>query len=141
LTYFQWHGDLAELPEFTPGARMKLRSIVAFRVRDQKSLTDAENWLREAKKRPCLPAAILIDGYQKDSLGGTGTAPPWELLAGFKPDLPLILAGGLTPENVTEAIQMVRPYAVDVASGVESSPGKKDVEKMKRFLDAVYSAG
>ena len=55
---------------------------------------------------------------------------PWHLLAEFKPPEPLILAGGLTPENVAEAIRLVRPYAVDVASGVESAPGVKDAEKI-----------
>ena len=65
---------------------------------------------------------------------------PWRLLEDFDPGVPLILAGGLTPENVAEAIRIVAPYAVDVASGVESSPGKKDVVKMKRFIDAVRDA-
>ena len=72
--------------------------------------------------------------------GGTGQVAPWQLLADFKPGVPLILAGGLTPDNVADAIRIVQPFAVDVASGVESSPGKKDTEKMRRFIDAVRSA-
>ncbi len=68
------------------------------------------------------------------------TARPWELLASWRPPLPLILAGGLTADNVAEAIRLVRPYGVDVASGVESAPGKKDTERMKRFLDRVREA-
>jgi phosphoribosylanthranilate isomerase len=70
-------------------------------------------------------------------MGGTGHAAPWELLAGFDPGVPLILAGGLTAENVASAIAIVRPWGVDVASGVESSPGKKDRDKVLRFVKAV----
>jgi phosphoribosylanthranilate isomerase len=66
--------------------------------------------------------------------GGTGRTAPWELLASFRPGVPVILAGGLTPENVAEAVRVVRPYGVDVASGVESSPGQKDPEKVRRFI-------
>jgi phosphoribosylanthranilate isomerase len=69
--------------------------------------------------------------------GGTGQVAPWRLLADYDPGIPLILAGGLTPENVTDAIFIVRPYAVDVASGIESSPGKKDFHKLRKFVDAV----
>ncbi len=81
-----------------------------------------------------LPVAILVDARVPGQLGGTGKTVPWELLADYKGRVPLILAGGLTPENVGEAVRIVRPYAVDVASGVESSPGHKDPEKMKRFI-------
>jgi phosphoribosylanthranilate isomerase len=69
--------------------------------------------------------------------GGTGQTAPWELLAGLDLGVPIVLAGGLTPDNVAEAIRVVRPYAVDVASGVESEPGSKDSEKLKRFVEAV----
>ena len=72
--------------------------------------------------------------------GGTGRTAPWSLLAEFKPPEPLILAGGLTPDNVAEAIYVVRPYAVDVASGVESAPGRKDQEKMRRFIGNAHEA-
>jgi phosphoribosylanthranilate isomerase len=67
--------------------------------------------------------------------GGTGQTAPWHLLANFDPGVPVILAGGLTPDNVAEAIRIVRPYAVDVASGVESSPGRKDPDKLRRFIE------
>lgn len=73
--------------------------------------------------------------------GGTGTAFDWNLLAGKTWPVPLILAGGLGPENVAEAISRVRPAAVDVASGVESSPGIKDEARMRRFFKAVQDAG
>ncbi len=84
-----------------------------------------------------LPSAILVDAHVAGQYGGTGQTAPWHLLADFKPGVPLILAGGLTPDNVADAIRIVRPYAVDVASGVESRPGKKDPDKLRRFIDAV----
>jgi phosphoribosylanthranilate isomerase len=117
-----------------------IRLIVAFRIPDQSAIDNMHRWLIQANDAGRLPFAVLIDGYQKGALGGTGKAPPWEMLAHFKPALPLILAGGLTPENVAEAVRIVRPYAVDVASGVESSPGKKDVDKIRRFIDNARSA-
>jgi phosphoribosylanthranilate isomerase len=82
-----------------------------------------------------MPAAVLVDAYVEGQLGGTGRAAPWELLADFRPGVPLILAGGLTPDNVADAIRVVRPYGVDVASGVESAPGRKDPDKVRRFVE------
>ncbi|CAN5388152.1 phosphoribosylanthranilate isomerase [soil metagenome] len=86
------------------------------------------------------PIAIVIDSYQPRMLGGTGHIAPWDLLAGFDPGVPVILAGGLTPENVAEAISIVKPWGVDVASGVEKSPGVKDLHKVKAFIDAAREA-
>src|SRR5205807_7190811 len=86
------------------------------------------------------PAAVLLDTQAGGLYGGTGVTAPWALLADFHPGVPVILAGGLTPENVAEAVRLVRPYAVDVASGVESRPGRKDAEKMRRFIDAAREA-
>jgi phosphoribosylanthranilate isomerase len=74
-------------------------------------------------------------------LGGTGQTFPWDLAVraqAFKK--PIFLAGGLTPENVAEAVEAVRPFAVDVASGVEKSPKRKDYDKMKQFIQAVRDA-
>ena len=81
--------------------------------------------------------AILVDG----SAGGEGTALDWNALAAVKEHCthPLILAGGLTPDNVVEAIRIVQPYAVDVSSGVESSKGVKDPAKIKAFCEAVMT--
>ena len=73
-------------------------------------------------------------------MGGTGHRAPWELLRGFDVGVPLVLAGGLTPENVAEAVAVVRPWGVDVASGVERSPGEKDPEKVVRFVKNARSA-
>src|SRR5262249_35646396 len=80
---------------------------------------------------------ILLEGDTGSGYGGTGRCAPWALLANFEVPVPLILAGGLTPENVAEAIRIVRPDIVDTASGVESSPGQKDAVKMERFVAQV----
>jgi phosphoribosylanthranilate isomerase len=135
----QWHGESAELTRHAP-IKNYGHLIVAFAVHDRKSLEQIPHCLDAIRGSGWRPSAILIDGYQKDLLGGTGQKAPWEMLAGFTPPCPLILAGGLTPENVAEAVRIVRPYGVDVASGVESSPGRKDLEKMKRFIDNARSA-
>ena len=86
-----------------------------------------------------LPQAVLVDAFQPGAYGGTGQSLDWASLAHRKNvllNLPLILAGGLTPENVAEAIVTARPDAVDVASGVESSPGRKDPAKVRAFIAA-----
>jgi phosphoribosylanthranilate isomerase len=87
-----------------------------------------------------LPAGILVDAFVEGQMGGTGHRPPWDLLAGFDPGAPLVLAGGLTPENVAGAIRLVRPWGVDVASGVESAPGRKDPGKVRAFVAAARAA-
>jgi phosphoribosylanthranilate isomerase len=87
--------------------------------------------------------ALLVDASVTGMYGGTGQTIDWTRLAGFEKSIgriPLILAGGLTPSNVAEAIRTVRPHAVDVASGVESSTGKKDPAKMRDFVAAARSA-
>lgn len=80
--------------------------------------------------------AILLDSYVPGKLGGTGERSDWTLARRVVEEqtLPIILAGGLTPTNVSEAIRLVRPYAVDVSTGVESSPGIKDAELVRRFI-------
>lgn len=130
----QLHGDLDE--HLTPGTRW----IPAFSVRDAASLQRITSYLERLRSVGDIPAAILVDAHVPGKFGGTGEVAPWHLLANFQPGVPLILAGGLTPENVGEAIRTVRPYAVDVASGVESSPGKKDPDKMRRFIEAIRLA-
>ncbi|MGI9430509.1 MAG: phosphoribosylanthranilate isomerase, partial [Bythopirellula sp.] len=90
-----------------------------------------------------VPQAVLVDAFTPGRYGGTGETVSWAGLVDYKKwlgDVPLILAGGLTPENVAEAIRTVRPYGVDTASGVESSPGVKDHQKMQSFISAAKSA-
>lgn len=87
-------------------------------------------------------AAALLDARVPGKLGGTGRTIPWELAAQAKRyGVPIILAGGLTPENVADAVRIARPYAVDVSSGVESAPGRKDAGKMKAFVAAAKGEG
>ena len=83
----------------------------------------------------------LFDRKAKDLPGGTGETFDWDLLRNHRSEVPTILAGGLKPENVAEAVEIVRPYAVDVASGVEAEPGRKDHAKMAAFYEAANSGG
>jgi phosphoribosylanthranilate isomerase len=76
----------------------------------------------------------LIDAYRKDQYGGTGHVADWSIATKLAQQYPILLAGGLTPDNVVEAIRQVKPWGVDVASGVEISPGKKDAAKMRAFV-------
>jgi phosphoribosylanthranilate isomerase len=87
--------------------------------------------------------AMLVDAAMAGQYGGTGQTIDWSQLVNYEErigKMPLILAGGLTPNNVSEAIRVVRPHAVDVASGVESAPGKKDMAKMRDFVAAARDA-
>lgn len=135
LRTIQWHGELPALADAG-----NYRFIVAVQIRDAGTLRDTEYYLERCRQARCVPAAVLVDAHAADKLGGTGMTAPWDLLRDFRPGIPVILAGGLTPDNVAEAIRTVRPFAVDVASGVESSPGRKDTEKMRRFIEVVRSA-
>jgi phosphoribosylanthranilate isomerase len=81
--------------------------------------------------------AILVDAAVKGSYGGTGVTADWSAAAELAQRYPLLLAGGLTPENVADAVRQVNPWGVDVASGVESGPGEKDPGKMKAFVQTV----
>lgn len=84
---------------------------------------------------------FVLDTFVRGVAGGTGRTFPWELAAGARAfGRPILVAGGLTPENVAECIRVSRPYGVDVSSGVESAPGVKDPERMRRFLHAVRAA-
>jgi phosphoribosylanthranilate isomerase len=86
------------------------------------------------------PSAYLLDAFDPDRLGGTGKTFDWNAAREAKQYGPIILAGGLTPENVAQAVREVRPFAVDVASGVESAPGIKDPAKLRAFFAAVAQA-
>jgi phosphoribosylanthranilate isomerase len=81
--------------------------------------------------------ALLVDAQVKGAYGGTGATADWSAAAELAKEYPLLLAGGLKPENVAEAVRRVRPWGVDTASGVESSPGRKDAGRIKAFVQAV----
>jgi phosphoribosylanthranilate isomerase len=128
LSMLQFHGD--ETPEFC--AQFGVMSMKAFRVRDENSLAALENYATEA---------FLLDAYSASGLGGTGEKFNWDLaVAAKKFGRPIFLAGGLTPDNVASAVQQVQPFGVDVSSGVESAPGKKDAGKVRAFIAAVRAA-
>lgn len=92
--------------------------------------------LAECRGRAAI-RGFLVDAYSEAAYGGTGQVVDWNLAAEVAKVSTVLLAGGLTPENVGAAIRAVRPYGVDVSSGVEQSPGRKDHDKVRAFLDAV----
>jgi len=125
LQAIQLHGE--ESPELCDQLK-GLKIIKAIRVIDREGLREIDNY---------RVSAILLDTYSKKSYGGTGRSFDWKILTGIGTISNLILAGGLTPGNVSEAIRTVNPYAVDVSSGVEKKPGKKDLKKIKEFIKVV----
>lgn len=127
LDVIQYHGD--ETPETVRKAPR--RSIRALRIREDATLEGLEAY----------PASgLLIDAWVTGAFGGTGVLSNWEIAAEIAKKHPLILAGGLSPENVAAAIQTVCPYGVDVSSGVEYAPGRKDKKKVAAFIKAAHLA-
>ena len=127
LDVIQYHGD--ESPEIVRMAPR--RAIRALRIRESDTLDEINRY----------PASgLLLDAWVTGAFGGTGVLCNWELAAEFAKKRPVILAGGLTPENVAAAIQTVRPYGVDVSSGVEEAPGRKDQKKVAAFIKAAQIA-
>jgi phosphoribosylanthranilate isomerase len=105
--------------------------LKALRVKDRGSFLALAEFQGRAHVR-----GFLIDAFSDRAYGGTGHRVDWTLAAEAARSVPILLAGGLTPSNVAEAVRLVRPYGVDVSSGVEASPGKKDSEKVKAFIEA-----
>jgi phosphoribosylanthranilate isomerase len=103
----------------------------AFRVRDWAFLANMERY---------RPTAFLLDAYVPHQRGGTGKTFDWELATVARAHGPILLAGGLTPDNVAQAIRAVRPWGVDTASGVEGSPRRKEHDKVRRFIAAAKQA-
>jgi phosphoribosylanthranilate isomerase len=130
LTMIQLHGGEGAAFCREAARRTGCKVIKAIRVRSKADVRAAEAFRTDFH---------LLDAYRPGAHGGTGAAFDWELLADRRSEVPLILAGGLTPDNVDEAVATVRPYAVDVASGVEAEPGVKDHALMAAFLDRAQS--
>jgi phosphoribosylanthranilate isomerase len=131
LTMLQLHGD--EGPAFCSEAarRTGCRVIKALRVRSGADVQAAETYRTDFH---------LLDAHTPRVAGGTGESFDWELAAGRRSEAPLILAGGLTPDNVSEAIGIAHPFAVDVASGVEASPRRKDPALLAAFFEGARLA-
>jgi phosphoribosylanthranilate isomerase len=117
--------------------------IIRVRRFDDRGVAGIASDLEECAGAGRMPMAVMVDALTPGRYGGTGETVSWVGLADHKRwlgDTPLILAGGLTPDNVAEAIRIVRPAAVDVASGVESALGKKDPAKVRDFIAAARAA-
>lgn len=122
LDIVQLHGE--ESPAYCQGVRRRV--MKAFRVKGPESLEPLPSY---------QVAGYVLDAYSPNAYGGTGERFDWDLVLAARQHGPIILAGGLTPDNVAEAVARVAPYAVDVSSGVEFAPGKKDPEKVKAFIE------
>ena len=124
LSLLQFHGE--ETPEYC--RQFRVMSMKAFRIRNADSLRALPDYKTDA---------WLLDAYSPDKAGGTGETFNWDLaIEAQRLGRPIFLAGGLTPENVAEAVRRIEPYAVDVSSGVEAEPGRKDHAKVRAFIAA-----
>jgi phosphoribosylanthranilate isomerase len=131
LTILQLHGE--EGPSYCDEARRRtgLKVMKAARVRDRAAVRALSAYRTDFH---------LLDSHVPGRYGGSGERFDWELAAEHPHEPPLVLAGGLEPGNVAEAIEIARPFAVDVASGVEAEPGRKDPAKLREFFAAVERA-
>ena len=138
LSMVQLHGN--EPAEIV--GMIDLPCIKAFRIRDENWFEQVRRWLSSVRQADKVKA-ILLDTYKPGIAGGTGEQFNWQWVVqarqgGFlKESPPIILSGGLNPDNVAQAIRIVKPYAVDASSGVEDTPGIKNIEKVKSFINAV----
>jgi phosphoribosylanthranilate isomerase len=137
IDYVQLHGN--ESPDLV--GQVSVPCIKAFRVRNEGWLAEVRSWLDALKARGNL-AAVLLDAYDPSKPGGTGERFNWNMVADARAANamagldPIILAGGLDSSCVSSAIELVKPWGVDVASGVEKAPGVKDLKKVASFIRA-----
>ncbi|XWK90745.1 MAG: phosphoribosylanthranilate isomerase [Phormidium sp.] len=128
LSGVQLHGN--ESPDFCQQLRQSLpeREIIkALRVRTTQCLTNSESYANSVDM-------LLLDAYHPTQLGGTGKTLDWATLQNYKPCLPWLLAGGLTPDNIVDALSLLQPDGIDLSSGVERSPGDKDLDKVAQLF-------
>ena len=135
LTAVQLHGK--ESPDFCDrlgrAIAPEIEIIKAFRIK-------SANCLKETAKYTSRVDTLLLDAYHPQMLGGTGETIDWQDLIEFKPSLPWMLAGGLTPDNVTQALSRLQPDGIDLSSGVERSPGDKNLSKVAQLFEAIASS-
>jgi phosphoribosylanthranilate isomerase len=129
LTVLQFHGS--ESPEYCAGFGRLV--IKAFRISQREDIERLKPYQGKV-------SAFLLDTYHPVFAGGTGQAFDWDMAKEAGKIGPIILAGGLNPDNIEAAIRAVKPYAVDVSSGVEMTPGKKDHDKMRLFIERAQQA-
>jgi phosphoribosylanthranilate isomerase len=139
LRTLQLHGNVspklvAELREFS--------IIAAFPLTDRSSAQTVLEFVVECQQLRRLPSAVLLDAASEGKFGGTGQTAPWPIARSVVEQcpIPVILAGGLTAKNIAQAIHTVQPWGVDVASGVEVAPGRKESYKVRMFVEAARRA-
>jgi phosphoribosylanthranilate isomerase len=131
LNLIQLHGN--ESPDFCTqlqAALPQISLIKALRIRGIADLSQADLY------QACV-ASLLLDAYHPNLLGGTGKTLDWSNLQAFRPTCTWLLAGGITPDNITDALTQLQPDGIDLSSGVERSPGDKDLEKVARLFEAL----
>ena len=139
LRTVQLHGDI--LPQLVSSLR-EFSVIAAFPLAEDSSINTVLDFLASCQRLGRLPNAVLVDASRPGMFGGTGQVASWAAARSLvlRSPVPVVLAGGLTAKNVAEAVQIVRPWGVDVASGVEVAPGRKGQYKVTTFIDAVRQA-
>ena len=131
--------DLAQLSGTEPPADLEQLGTSAFKALRPVTRQEAKKSIMSLPSRT-VPPAFLLDKYQKGAFGGTGKTGNWKLAAEIAKEYPILLAGGLNPENIAAAIREVGPWGIDVASGVEIERGKKGPEKIKEFIQKARTA-
>lgn len=126
LDMLQFHGD--EDMGYCDKFKEAYKVIKAFRIKDKKSLAQINDYNTDF---------YMLDAYSPEAQGGTGKSFDLKIIENYEFLKPIILSGGLTPENVGKVIEKVMPYGVDVSSGIETSPGRKDMELMSKFVEKV----
>jgi len=135
LTGVQLHGD--EESEFCQRLRQSLPNVEILKALRIRSFEDID----KASSYTVCVDTLLLDAYHPQQLGGTGKTLDWTMLEQFSPSCPWFLAGGLTPDNIVEALGQVNPSGIDLSSGVERGPGDKDLDKVAQLFERLVQQG